>query len=232
MDFVKRNYQYRDDSDLAFLELCSHEQLAPLVTYLTKDKAGKLRVTETLTSNPKFKKNRHDLTLVWREICAELQTFGNSTVFNLITGKGDIYRKVLLSTAKSIGCQVAAEDKTHAIEKGIVAKVMALQLEQMTQAERSAFIRRMNKDYQCKIDNALDWSNRDFAIVTHVLASAFGGAVGVMLLPRLLMFTSPLGAIGGLVGAYADAPNTSVTLPCIIHIAMLRELIRNENPFN
>lgn len=233
MDFIKRNYQYREDGDLAFLGLCSHEQLAPIVKYLTKDKAGESRVTETLTSNPKFKKNRHNLALVWQEICAELQTFGNSTVFNLVTGKGESYRNILLLTAKSIGCQVDTKAKTHLIEKAIVAKVMALQLELMTQEERSAFISRMSKDYQCKIDNALEWSSKDFAIVTRVLASAVGGAaVGIALLPRLLMLASPLGALSGFVSVFADAPNTSVTLPCIIHIAMLRELRRNENPFN
>ena len=232
MDFVKRNYLYREDDDLQFLSLCSHKQLTPLVKYLTKDKTGNLRTTETLTTNPRFKKNKHDLTLVWKEICAELQTFGNSTVLNLLTGKGETYRNLLQYTARSIGCSVAAKDSALVIEKAIVAKVMKLQLDKMTQADRSAFVDRMSKDYQCKIDNALDWSSRDFAIVSRVLASAFGGAaVGAALLPRVLMISSPMGVLSGIFGAFVDAPNVNVTLPCVIHIAMLRELRRNDNPF-
>ncbi|NSM24248.1 DUF3944 domain-containing protein [Shewanella sp. ZOR0012] len=234
MDFVKRNYMYREDDDLQFLSLCTHKQLTPLVKYLTKDKTGKLRTTETLTTNPRFKKNKHDLALVWQEICAELQTFGNSTVMNLITGKGGTYLNLLQYTARSIGCSVSAKDKDSAlaIEKAIVAKVMKLQLDKMTQADRSAFVERMSKDYQCKIDNALDWSSKDFAIVSRVLASAFGGAaVGAALLPRVLMTYSPMGVLGGIFSIFADAPNVNVTLPCVIHIAMLRELRRNDNPF-
>ncbi len=65
------------------------------------------------------------------------------------------------------------------------------------------------------------------------LAGAFGGAAaaGAMLLPRALLFSSPLGLVGGLFSAVVEGPALRVTLPCVIHITMLREFHRHGNPF-
>lgn len=60
MNIASRYYKYREDEDLAFIAHCTHEQLAPLVSYLTIDRDGKPRLAETLTNNPEFKANKHD----------------------------------------------------------------------------------------------------------------------------------------------------------------------------
>ncbi|WP_323921409.1 DUF3944 domain-containing protein [Aeromonas caviae] len=66
INIASRYYKYREDEDLAFIAHCTHEQLAPLVSYLTIDRDGKPRLAETLTNNPEFKANKHDFSRAWQ----------------------------------------------------------------------------------------------------------------------------------------------------------------------
>ncbi|MGL4936293.1 DUF3944 domain-containing protein [Shewanella sp.] len=232
INIASRYYKYREDDDLAFIAHCTHEQLAPLVNYLTIDSDGKPRLAETLTNNPEFKANRHDFSRAWQAICTELQTYGNSTALNIVTRKGAAYKDIVQLTAKSVGCSFEKHSDVPTIEQAIVAKVMKLQMDKMTQAERQAFIKTMKNDYQVNNFDPLKWTGRDFSVISGVLAGAFGGAAGAMLLPRALLFTSPFGIIGGLFSAVVEGPALRVTLPCVVHITMLREFHRHGNPFN
>ncbi|HDT6079345.1 TPA: DUF3944 domain-containing protein [Aeromonas veronii bv. veronii] len=234
INIASRYYKYRDDEDLAFIAHCTHEQLAPLVSYLTIDRDGKPRLAETLTNNPEFKANKHNFSRAWQAICTELQTYGNSTALNIVTRKGAAYKDIVQFTAKSVGCAIDKQSDVQTLEQAIVAKVLELQMDKMTQAEREAFIKTMKNDYQVNNIDPLKWTVRDFSVISGVLAGAFGGAAaaGAMLLPRALLFSSPLGLVGGLFSAMVEGPALRVTLPCVIHITMLREFHRHGNPFN
>lgn len=63
---------YRDDADLNFLGTLSSEELNDLVSILTKDKNGELRLTENLTYSEKYKRYYPAHQLYWQEIAEEI----------------------------------------------------------------------------------------------------------------------------------------------------------------
>ncbi len=71
---------YREDKDLEFLGQMSSTDLNDLVDCLIKDKDGKLRLTEELTTNEFYKNNHPNHTKYWQEIAAEIQCFGANSL--------------------------------------------------------------------------------------------------------------------------------------------------------
>ena len=222
-------FKYREDDDLVFLSHCTHDQLRPLVHYLTRDSDGALRFNETLTGNPKFKNNQNNYQVVWKEICTELQTFGNYTPLNILTRKGALYKEILFFTADAVGCSVGKDGDARAVEKEIVAKVMKLQMESMSQVERDDFIKIMHDIYKVSDVSPLKWSDRDYGLFSGILAGSSGmpAILGFSFLPRLFFLGSLFLNV-----LLEDGAALRVTLPCVIHIAMLREFHLHGNPFN
>ena len=94
--------RYRFDPDLEFLQGCDQADLDILVTYLTKTKKGKDRVTETLTVEPRYKEFQPDHAKYWDLIAAELQHFGANTLATLFRGEGVLYRTILVEVCSRL----------------------------------------------------------------------------------------------------------------------------------
>jgi hypothetical protein len=62
--------KYGDDPRLAFMRFCTHQDLTDLADILMTEKGSK-RWTEQLSTNPRFIRNRKDLTRSWDVIAAE-----------------------------------------------------------------------------------------------------------------------------------------------------------------
>nr|WP_314521739.1 DUF3944 domain-containing protein [uncultured Lelliottia sp.] len=78
--------KFRADKDLELLRYSDNEMLEVLVKYLTTDKDGSTRYTESLTGEKAFQDVGKDYRQAWQLIGAELQHFGGDTLVNLWIG--------------------------------------------------------------------------------------------------------------------------------------------------
>lgn len=87
---------YREDAGLRFLGHCENEGLdlmVGLISYDPRDKS--LRWMETLSCRDNYKRFYPAHRNYWREIAAEIQTFGASSIASVFRGgKGVLYREV------------------------------------------------------------------------------------------------------------------------------------------
>lgn len=137
---------FREDPDLAFLQYCEQEDLAILVDMLTKGKNGKLRITEDLTREDRFK-SCSDYSEIWDLIAAELQRFGGDTFANIFRGgKGVLYKKILSRVCKKFSVEYNDDFKVIDIERELLLKVVKDSLDEMTEYQRQEFVKDMDLD--------------------------------------------------------------------------------------
>ena len=240
--------KYREDRDLEVLKYADNEMLKFLVTYLTKDENGSVRLTEELLDNENFKKSNGDFKQVWKEIAAELQYFGGDTFANLFRGSGVLYREILIDVCKKIKVEFNDSQKTIDIEQNLLSKLFEKAWSEMSQQEKDDIKNKLG------IDSTLTGG----ALLAFILASISSGiisreislllarAVAQVLIgtsvstaaeigaTRLLgMFTGPIGwAIVGLLTIPAiSGPAFRVTLPCVIQISAIRQQMVEKDYF-
>ncbi|MCL7749207.1 DUF3944 domain-containing protein [Halalkalibacter alkaliphilus] len=123
---------YRQDEDLDFLRKCDNEDLDVLVTYLTKDKSGNPRLTETLTSNEKYKLHYPNHQLYWEEIAESLQLYGANSFSSLFRGrKGVYYEEILKDVCKRLKVNYNKNSSIDTIEMNLLMKVLTDSIEKM-----------------------------------------------------------------------------------------------------
>ncbi|GAA8242793.1 hypothetical protein HpNP101_04640 [Helicobacter pylori] len=83
---------YKYDSDLAFLNQLSSNDLKDLFDALVYDKDGKKRFTEGLTLSEEYKKHGNDYAKYAERIAEELQHYGGNTFINFFRDEGLIQR--------------------------------------------------------------------------------------------------------------------------------------------
>ena len=132
---------YREDPDLQFLGCCENEELDLLVGLITHDpRDGTLRWTENLSGNESYKRDYPNHHKYWREIAAEIQTFGASSIISVFRGgKGVMYREVLCDVCSHVDVKHRKEDTTEAIELALLMGLLAKSLDGMSQEELQAF---------------------------------------------------------------------------------------------
>lgn len=125
---------YVYDVDLEFLAQCTNEDLQPLVDILTKDKDGKKRYTEGLTSSRVYKVFYPDHNLYWKEIAEEIQKFGANTIATLFRlGKGVSYKTILIEVCEKMKVNFNKESSTELIEKHLLDKVLTSAIEELSE---------------------------------------------------------------------------------------------------
>ncbi|HAZ75049.1 MAG TPA: DUF3944 domain-containing protein [Enterobacteriaceae bacterium] len=239
--------KFRTDKDLELLRYADNDMLDVLVNYLTKDKDGSERLTESLTGNEEFKAARGNYRQVWKLIGAELQHFGGDTFVNLFRGSGVLYREILTDVCKKLSVKTDFGADIVSIEQALLAKLFADSWEKMSEAERQA-IRK-----QLKIDGSLTSGAALTAIISAIRLGGFmsyqvamivANAVAKALLGRGLalaanaglariigIFAGPVGiAITALLTIPAiSGPAFRVTLPAVVQIAAMRQqLLKKE----
>lgn len=83
------------DNDLDFLGTITSNDLHPLVTVLTRNKAGQYRQGVSLHTLPVFKQNVPDHHEYWQFIAAEIQRLDTGKLFNKVFRKQTTYAKLL-----------------------------------------------------------------------------------------------------------------------------------------
>ncbi|KDD80356.1 DUF3944 domain-containing protein [Glaesserella parasuis] len=228
---------YVYDVDLEFLAQCTNEDLQPLVDILTKDKDGKKRYTEGLTSSRVYKVFYPDHNLYWKEIAEEIQKFGANTIATLFRlGKG-VSKTILIEVCEKMKVNFNKESSTELIEKHLLDKVLTSAIEELSEDD----LKKLAEELKIPATHlgkqsltALVLVELNSLLSTPVLwktiHTMFPQTIGTLLagtaLGRILGFaTGPIG--WGITGIWAlkdiSGPATRVTVPAVIQIAFLRK---------
>ena len=123
--------EYREDPNLAFLQHCDDADLDILVTYLTKTKKGRGRLTQTLTEEPRFKEFSPDHAKYWDLIAAELQHFGANSIATLFRGNGVLYETILIEVCSRLKVNFSKQSSVEVIEANLLMKILVDSLDKM-----------------------------------------------------------------------------------------------------
>ena len=233
----------QDDDLLPLIRKCSNDELDNLVGYITQ-KGG---VSCQLKYIKSYKTHYLDHFKYVDEIAAEIQKFGGNTIFNIMRkGKGACYKNIVCDVAARLKVKFNKEDDIDFIEQQILLKVLELSWGKMKDNEKEALLKGIMED-----TGAADLSG-DFpkalitaaviaggAVVSYRLALLVANAVarltlekgisvaaGAMLSRWVSIFAGAIGiGITAIWTAFDVAgPAFRVTIPCVLHIAMLRQL--------
>jgi len=231
------------DTDLLpLLRKCTNEDLDPLVQYILQ----KGWLTSEMETTEVYKANQPNHTAYADEICSEIQRFGGHTFANLLRGgEGASYKSIVCAVAKRLKVNFNKERDVEVIEEQILLKILEKSWEKMTDKEKAALLKAsgikggkvIGQQFPVAAFQALFRAGgfRSYHIML-VLANAvwkfiFGQAAPLGVRYGLIKWAGILsGPIGWAITALWTAfdlggPAYRVTIPCVIHIAMLRQLV-------
>ena len=236
---------YRFDPDLEFLSKLTSKELDPLVHVLVYDKDNKIRYTEEITSNEKFKQFNPNHSMYWDIIAEEIQRFGGNSFINILRGgKGVLYKEILCDVCDKVKVNYRKDSSIERIESNLLQKILLDAVEKMNSEELKTVVTELNLSTTNYTPQAVTAALQlalsssvfllgDVAIIifnsmlSRMLTSGgliiTGNIVGARLLAA---FTGPIGwAITGLWTAFDIAgPAYRVTIPAVIMTACLRQM--------
>lgn len=236
--------EYREDTDLKFLEETSSADLNNLVECLTKDKNGGHLWTERITKTDLYKKNHPNHAKYWFLIAAELQCFGANSLTTLLRGgKGVRYREALTDVCNKLKIKYEKENKIMEIENKLLTKILDDAVKKMSNSERTEFAKTLGITNFKNLTPAVLATAIQMAFkaggvksfkLTIIVANAVSHAAlgrGIALVGNAaFMRTASLltGPIGwALTGAWTivdiAGPAYRVTIPSVIQVAFLRK---------
>lgn len=245
---------YRADSDLEFLAECENQDLGMLFSILTTDpKDGQKRHTQSLIGSKGHKQHGENYRAYWRDIAAELQTYGGNSISNLFRGgKGVTYCEILMDVCSKVKANINKQDSVSRIENALLMKILEKSLTNMKQDELEKLAQELGEENTSVItaskivvllqaniaSNPYLWSS----IIT-LLLQRLGFNIGQLVLtttgtfvaPRILPFISVLaGPIGftlsGLwLASDIAGPAYRVTVPACLYVAALRQKYNSNN---
>jgi len=232
-----------DDDLIPLLRRCTAEELDNLVGYLT-ERGG---VVSQLQSTEAYRQWFPEHNRYPDEIAAEIQKFGGNTILNIVRGGvGVPYREIVGNVAGRL--KVAAERGAGVgeIEAQILLKVLEQSWEKMSREQRKALLEAilpetgvtdLPREFPLTLVQAAVIAGGGLA--AYQLSLIVAGAISRATLQRGISFVTSAvltrwaavlaGAVGlGLTAVWAlfevMGPAYRVIIPCVLHIAMLRQL--------
>ena len=232
----------KEDKDLEFLAYCKNEDLQILVDYLTTDKDGKKRYSESLTKSDSYKNNYPDnLTCIWEDIANEFQLFGGNTITNCIRKTGVTYKEILFDVCDRMKVNYNKEASTEIVEEYLLQKILTDSLQEMNAEDMKKLIDEMNLKTQTPTKQgmimALQIAIRNGGFAPYKMAVIVANAVAQTLLGRGLslalnaaltryisIFAGPIGWAVTVLWTLVDiaGPAYRVTIPSAIQIIYMR----------
>jgi uncharacterized protein YaaW (UPF0174 family) len=231
-----------DDDLIPLIRKCNNDDLDPLVSYITQKGwiSSELDITDT------FKKHNPDHRVYADEIAAEIQKYGGNTIPTHLGrhGKGVLYKKIVCDVGKRLKVNFNKKRETEFIEQQIMLKILENAWEKMTDEERMVLLDGLGEKYksmpipkhfpmpvvQSLIQLGGFYPYKLAVIVANAIARALLGrglslAAGAALTRWIAIFAGPIGwAVTGIWTILDVArPAYRVTIPCVLHIAMLRQ---------
>jgi uncharacterized protein YaaW (UPF0174 family) len=228
---------YYDNDISPILLKADNEGLDPLVKYILD------AATETLSINDLYKKYSPDHKNYYSLIVKEICEFGGNSFVNLFRGGGPSYHEVACDVADKVDANYNKDQPVEEIEMAIVMKLMSDSWAKMSDNEKLEFAKETGLGYRIgSIPTsfpfiALQTAIRASGFVAYKIAVIVANAVARAILGRgltlvanatltrtLSIFAGPIGwVITGLWTAIDIAgPAYRVTIPCVVHVAMLR----------
>lgn len=225
------------DNDLnPVLERASDADLLPLVEYMLKKLSNGIDTDERYKSDPKKPTSYADL------IADEIRLFGGNTFANLARGGvGVPYREVVCDVADKMKVSYNKASTVERIELLIVQKIFEDSIEKMTEEDRQRLIKDLGirgipvgssatmimqaiikmggfKSYQIAVIVAN-------SIAKFILGRGLSFAANASLTKIMSIFAGPIGWVISSLWTLIDiaGPSYKTTIPCVIHVAMLRQ---------
>ena len=230
------------DADLSFLSSASNEDLKVLVDYITLDKSGSPRLTESLTGTDEYKRNYPcHLNRMTGSIINELQAFGGNTFANIFRGHGVAYRTILIDVCKKMKVSFNRNSSVEIIENCLLQHILLKTMEEMSDED----MRNLMSELKIKTTGfgkqammaAVQSAIRLGGFASYKIAVIVANAVARALLGRGLSFaanaalTRWIGVFAGPIGWAVTiawtaidiaGPAYRVTIPSVIQIAYMR----------
>ncbi|MGP5135297.1 YaaW family protein [Psychrobacter cibarius] len=231
------------DSNLNIvLDKASNEDLDPLVEYLSKKFSCDLVVDTVYKENSPNHSKYADL------IAKEIRDMGGNSFMNMFRGfEGPSYHEVVCDVASKLKASYDKNDSIENIENSILEVILTKALEKMTNEEKQLLLKEMGG--KSNINIAL-LSTKSFltlfrtgGFASYQMTLIIANQMSRMLLGRGLMFatnTALMKSASLITGPFALAvtsvwsaidmsgPAYKVTIPCVIHIAMLRKKVNRK----
>ncbi len=228
--------------NLEFLKNADSADLQVLVDYLTKNKNGNFRATESLSYTQNYRSyypNR--LPCMHNEIAEELLSFGGNTFRNIIRGGGPSYRTVLTDVCKKMKVNFNKRASIETIERNLLEKILLSSLDQMTKEQMKALLEELDIPTQSfgkqAMTAALQAAIKKGGFMSYKIAVVVANAISRFLLGRglsisanaaltrsICVFAGPIGWAVTAVWTILDiaGPAYRVTIPAVIQVAYMR----------
>lgn len=241
--------KYREDPDLNFLMSCENDDLNTLATYLIKDKDGKSRFSEELSNDPTYKYCNGNYQKAWQQIAGELQLFGGDTLANTIRGHGVLYKDILCDVCDKLKVNYNRKQETSQIESYLLQKIISDSWEKMEESERKELLNSIGVDGNLVGAAALGGvigaiklggfaAYKTSALIANAIAKLVIGkglkfAANAALMRGIAVLAGPIGIAIGALMALPSITGVAyrVTIPCVIHIAYMRQKLINKERF-
>lgn len=234
---------YDEDLNLVLIQ-ASDDELDPLVEYIKKKTSQMLTVKEHYEAYYP----RHSMYNDW--IAKELRDMGGNSFANLFRGlKGPPYYEVVCDVAKKIKAPYQNGSNIEDIEGAILETILKKALDEMNEDQKRDLLREMGGKADIEITSLATtsfialfraggfYSYQLTVIIANQLARVILGrglmfATNAMLTKTASLIFGPFSlAVSGVWTAYDIAgPAYSVTIPCVVHVAMLRR--KQNSPFS
>ncbi len=236
--------KYREDESLTFLKYCDEGNLRILVEYLTKDKDGKVNVSEQLLNDPLYTKYKNDpeqCRKSWKSIAAEFQLYGGDTIVNMFRGNGVLYKEILCDVCDKLSVNYNKKSDVAEIENNLFQKLAEDSWEKMSGKEREELLSQAGINNSAKGAAGLaalqagirlgGFSAYQFALIVangvskQLLGHGLSMAANAGLMRGVAAFSGPVGLLitALLTISAISGAAYSVTIPAVIHIAYMRQ---------
>lgn len=228
------------------LESASNEDLQPLVEYILK-----ASTTEMLSIKDVYKRHQPNHKRYTDEILEEIRLFGGNSFANLFRSSGPEYLEVVQDVAKKFGVKKVESYGLVELEEELIQTILRDALKKSSGQERADMEAILTEAGLGKKDLSALLSGSSLltllgarmaglvtyqvaAIVANAIAKqalghgiklAAAGAAGVAVGRGVAVFLGPVGWVITGVWTAIDlaGPAFRVTVPCVLHIAMLRQ---------
>ena len=232
------------------LRKCSDDDLEPLVKFIEK-----AELTETLSESYGYCTHYPKHSKYADQIAHHLRLFGGSTPVNIFRGEGPPYKEIVQDVANKLGVDYEYYDSVERIEMKILLKIFNDAFEKMSPAEKNEIIKAFEQAgvknlnlhagfpsaailAQLAVRSSGFLAYQIAVIVANNVAKAVLGhglklATNTALTRAIVIFAGPIGwVITVLWTAISVAgPAYRVTIPCVCHVAYLRQKIQAREDF-
>jgi uncharacterized protein YaaW (UPF0174 family) len=230
-----------EDKDLEFLFDCTDEELDPMVQYITKAFSNFLDIDEN------YKKHHPQHSKYVETITHHFLLFGGNTLINIFRDHGPNYSEIVEDVCSKMGVKIEKHESTEDKEKKILLKIIDAAIKKMSVAEKAALTEEFleagvkNIDLSTGAPLAVIFAQAGInftgflayrmavivanSISKFILKKGLTFAANASLTRSIAIFAGPIGWVISGVWTVIDlaGPAFRVTIPCVCHVAYLRQ---------